>query len=484
MAIYHLHVDMVRRSSGRSSVAAAAYRAAEKLRSDHDGTTHDYVSKSSAVNAAAYRSGESLHDEQHGRVHDYRRKYGVVHTEIMLPEYAPREFEDRATLWNAVEKAEKRKDAQTARDIDMALPIELDRQEQIALVREYVKENFVDKGMCADFAIHDKGDGNPHAHILLTTRDVNATGFAKKNREWNGKGNLKSWRENWAVACNERLQAKGHSERIDHRTLEAQGIDREPTKHIGVAAKHMERKGVRNDRARINQGIIARNTSKHMHELKEGYINIDKEISSLQEQAAEARREMNSSRVKAEEMLERAGQINAMAERLEELNAGQRHDKRQAQQFERSCEQAKSYFRRTYKLEPEQATQEVSRLEAAFMSKRHLQERLQDKLIPLIEEQKTLLFEYQQQKIFAGIRPDRQEIYDHLAELEKESQSHGQSTRDNLARLRCERVLDTITEQDFQEIVKHAPPDKTQALFELRELERERERMRTFQRGR
>ena len=160
---------MVSRSSGRSPVAAAAYRAAEKLRS--------------SVNAAAYRSGENLQDKQYGSVHDYRRKRGVVHNEIILPQNAPREYNDRATLWNAVEQSEKRKDAQTARDIDIALPIELDRQEQIELVREYVKENFVQKGMCADFAIHDKADGNPHAHIMLTTREVNAIGFGKKNRE-------------------------------------------------------------------------------------------------------------------------------------------------------------------------------------------------------------------------------------------------------------------------------------------------------------
>jgi len=374
MAIYHLHVGIVSRSSGRSSVAAAAYRAAAKLRSDYDGTTHDYTPKSSAINAAAYRSGESLQDKQHGAVHDYRRKYGVVHTEIMLPENAPREFEDRATLWNAVEKSEKRKDAQTARDIDMALPVELDRQEQIELVRGYVKRNFVDKGMCADFAIHDKGDGNPHAHVLLTTREVSEKGFGKKNREWNGTGQLKAWRESWAASCNERLQAKGLDKRIDHRTLEAQGIDREPTKHIGVSAKHMERKGRKHDRTRVNQGIVARNTARHMHELKEGYISLDKEVSSLQNEAAEARREANSLRIKAEEIAERAGNIQSMRERLYELKAGGRQSRQQAQQLERSENQATSYFKQTYKFEPNQAEEEVDKLESAFHNKMHLQD--------------------------------------------------------------------------------------------------------------
>ena len=401
MAIYHLHVGIVSRSSGRSSVAAAAYRAAEKLRS--------------AVNSAAYRSGESLQDKQHDVVHDYRRKHGVVHTEIMLPENAPQEYHDRATLWNAVEQAEKRKDAQTARDIDIALPVELNRQEQIMLMRKYVKENFVDKGMCADFAIHDKKDGNPHAHILLATREVTEKGFSQKSREWNGKGNLKLWRENWAVACNEQLQAKGCSERIDHRTLEAQGIDREPTKHIGIAAKHMERRGMKHDRAKQNREIARRNKSKqlqntaqHMHELKESYITLDKEMRSLRGAIANARRETN-------------------------------------------------FF---------------------------LQEKLQDTLTRLTEEQKARHFEYQQQKLFADVRPDRQNIYDCMAELEKESRPHEQSVQDNLVRAHCQRMLDIIAWQDFQEIIKRAPPEKAQALIEQRERERARERMRSFQRGR
>jgi len=255
MAIYHLHVGIIKRSSGRSAVAAAAYRAADKLHSEHDDITHDYSPKSSAVNAAAYRAGESLKNEHSGAMHDYTYKTGVVHTEIMLPENAPKEYSDRSTLWNAVEKAEKRKDAQTAREIDIALPVELDRSEQITLVREYVKDNFVDVGMCADFAIHDKGDGNPHAHIMLTTREVSAAGFGGKNRDWNKTEYLEQWRKNWADCCNERLQSKELDERIDHRALKAQGIDREPTIHIGVAGKYMEHRGIEHSRTKTNREI-------------------------------------------------------------------------------------------------------------------------------------------------------------------------------------------------------------------------------------
>lgn len=123
----------------------------------------------SAVAAAAYRSGEKLVNEWDGKTHDYTHKPGVVHAEIMLPAHAPPEFLDRATLWNSVEFSEKSSDAQLAREIEVALPVELSRTEQLALVRSYVRDNFVAEGMCADFALHDKGDGNPHAHILLTT---------------------------------------------------------------------------------------------------------------------------------------------------------------------------------------------------------------------------------------------------------------------------------------------------------------------------
>ena len=147
MAIYHLHVGIISRKSGRSSVAAAAYRAGEKIRNEHDGT-----------------------------MHDYSRKTGVVYSEILLPKNAPPEFEDRAILWNTVEKSEKRCDARTAREVEIALPKDFDLQENIELVREYVKENFVSAGMCADFAIHNNGDSNPHAHILLTTRHVDGAG--------------------------------------------------------------------------------------------------------------------------------------------------------------------------------------------------------------------------------------------------------------------------------------------------------------------
>ena len=130
IAIYHCNISIISRGKGKSAVAAAAYRSGEKLTNEWDGMTHDYT-----------------------------RKGGVVHTEIMLPPHAPPSFSDRATLWNSVELYEKAGNAQLAREIDAALPIELSREEQIRLVREYCSSQFVSKGMCVDFVIHDTNSG-------------------------------------------------------------------------------------------------------------------------------------------------------------------------------------------------------------------------------------------------------------------------------------------------------------------------------------
>lgn len=147
MAIYHCSVKPISRSSGRSSVGSSAYRSGTVLKNERDGITHDYS-----------------------------RKSGIDYTEIMVCENAPAEYQNREKLWNAVEKIEKAIDSRLAREIEVALPVELNRQEQVNMVREYVKENFVNEGMCADIAIHDKKDGNPHAHIMLTVRPIDKDG--------------------------------------------------------------------------------------------------------------------------------------------------------------------------------------------------------------------------------------------------------------------------------------------------------------------
>ena len=241
----------------------------------------------SAVEAAAYRSGTKMTNEWDGQTHDYTRKRGVVHTEIMLPPHAPQEFFDRSTLWNSVEQIEKAKDCQLARDIEAALPRELSREQQLALIRSFVKDTFVDKGMCADFALHDKGNGNPHVHILLTVRPLKESGAWgakcrkvydldergqripdgkggwKNHREdttdWNDKGNVELWRKAWADYVNRTQAAIGLSDRIDHRSYKRQGIDKIPTVHLGVAAFQMEQRGIKTRKGDLNRQIAADN---------------------------------------------------------------------------------------------------------------------------------------------------------------------------------------------------------------------------------
>lgn len=219
MSDYRLSAKIIGRSSGRSSVAAAAYRA-----------------------------GAQLRDERTGLDHDYTRKNGVLHSEIMAPDNAPNWMKDRAKLWNAVEAVERRKDAQLAREIQLSLPHELDAQQNKNLVLGFIQSQLVDSGMIADVAIHApdrQGDQrNIHAHVMLTLRELTGDGFAsKKNREWNKPDQLKGWRESWADHQNELFQELGMEQRVDHRSYEDQGIDREPTQHLGTVANDMERKG-------------------------------------------------------------------------------------------------------------------------------------------------------------------------------------------------------------------------------------------------
>lgn len=258
MAIFHCPISIIQRSKGRSAVAAAAYRSGTKLTNEWDGLTHDYT-----------------------------RKGGVVHAEIMLPAHAPPEFQDRSALWNSVEQIEKAKDSQLAREIEVALPVELTREQQLALIRSFVKDNFVSVGMCADFAIHDKGTGNPHAHIMLTIRPLKESGeWAAKCRkvydldergqripdgkggwknhrkdtvDWNDHKKAEVWREAWEIYANRALEAAGRPERIDRRSYKRQGIDKIPTVHMGVAATQMEKRGIQTEKGNVNRQITADN---------------------------------------------------------------------------------------------------------------------------------------------------------------------------------------------------------------------------------
>lgn len=269
VAIYHCSIKIISRGKGRSAVACAAYR-----------------------------SGTKLTDLATGKVFDYSNKPGVVFSEVLLPENAPAIFAvDRNILWDAVERKETHSAAQLAREVEVALPREFTRQEQIDTVREYIMKNFVREGMCADWALHDKGDGNPHAHIMLTTRAFTRNGkWAEKSRmiykfdpngqkiplidpetgeqkvrvrkgkgveklwqtekvpanDWNDRSKAEEWRAAWATECNRRLDRQ---HQIDHRSYARQAVEQEPTIHEGYAARKMEREGQVSDRCEINREI-------------------------------------------------------------------------------------------------------------------------------------------------------------------------------------------------------------------------------------
>lgn len=263
VAIYHCSIKIISRGKGRSAVACAAYR-----------------------------SGTKLTDLATGKVFDYSNKPGVVFSEVLLPENAPAIFAvDRNILWDAVERKETHSAAQLAREVEVALPCEFTRQEQIDTVREYIMKNFVREGMCADWALHDKGDGNPHAHIMLTMRAIKTNGrWAEKSRtiykldpngqkipvidpttgqqkigargrkmwqretvpanDWNDRSKAEEWRAAWAAECNRRLDRQ---HQIDHRSYARQAVEQEPTIHEGYAARKMEREGRVSNRCEINR---------------------------------------------------------------------------------------------------------------------------------------------------------------------------------------------------------------------------------------
>jgi Ti-type conjugative transfer relaxase TraA len=237
MAIYHFSAKVISRANGSSALAAAAYRSASRL-----------------------------HDERLDRHHDFSNKAGVVHSEVMLPEGAPEHLGDRATLWNAVEAAELRKDSQLAREVEFALPRELDQAEGIRLARDFVAREFVARGMIADLNVHGDvgadGEPRPHAHVMLTMREIGEDGFGAKVREWNRTELLEHWREAWGSHVNARLAKLDIDARIDHRSLEAQGIGLEPQHKIGAAAKRMAAEGLEVERVADHRAIARANGEK------------------------------------------------------------------------------------------------------------------------------------------------------------------------------------------------------------------------------
>jgi ATP-dependent exoDNAse (exonuclease V) alpha subunit len=254
LAIYHLHIRSISRSDGRS-----------------------------APGAAAYRAGEAIRDERTGRLHNHSRRNDVTHSEIVLPSAGSgaeaQWARDRAVLWNRAEQAENRRNSRVAREYEVALPAELDAAQRLALTRAFAHELADRHNVAVDMAIHlprPRGDArNHHAHLLVTSREVNAEGLGAKagldmnNRERGGRGllpgiaEMNAIRERWAVLSNEALRAAGLTTQVDHRTLAAQGVDREPMPRIPYAAVQIERHGLRSElaeriRARYQERVAAR----------------------------------------------------------------------------------------------------------------------------------------------------------------------------------------------------------------------------------
>jgi len=222
---------------------------------------------SSAVASAAYRSGSQLYDERLGRSHNFSNKSGVIHSEILAPEGSPERWQNREVLWNEVEALEKRKDAQLAREVEFAIPRELDQAQGIALARDFVEREFVARGMVADLNVHwdigPDGKAKPHAHVMLSMREVTQgdgeIGFGGKARDWNSREMLSGWREAWAEHVNVRLAELDIDARIDHRSLEAQAIDLEPQNKIGPAGARRLDRGEDAERVAEHRDIARRN---------------------------------------------------------------------------------------------------------------------------------------------------------------------------------------------------------------------------------
>jgi len=537
-----LDVKTIGGNKGRSSIGAAAYRAGEKLRNEHDGNIHDYTRRRSSVSASAYRSGEDINN------HDYTRKGRIVHNEIMLPSHAPESFRDRNTLWNSVEKSERNHNARTGREIVVALPNELSEEQQITVVRDYVQRNFVDKGMCADFSIHAghihsrKNEiypfqdltvrkDNPHAHIQLTVRPLNRDGTwgAKSKKEYildrNGdriklpSGNWKSrkvdatdwdrtetllkWREDWTLTVNKEFERLDIGERIDHRTLKAQGINREPTRHMGHKAWNLEKQGIKTRIGIINRQIMARNrafeqrerqaraklaevqerqkisreptaqaVAEYMNKLNEGYVKLKNQISDMNNAVNQRERETSNIESKIKALQQRTEDISKQNDNLQQAytvrdSMGRFKDKReinaQIKRLEDTYRRSWDYYEKSFGITPNEGHQEIKRLQGECQKayeETYALRRTTD-TTPYTQRLREFEIEYKRQRLLAEIRPDSQEILQSLD--------------------RADVRLNHITSDDFKTVMHDMRPRQAEILMRNRYVrERERERERDF----
>ena len=454
MAIFYMDVKIIGRSSGRSAVGASAYMSGEKLQS---------------VSHSSYQSGEKLQGKGGKITHDYRRKKGVVHTEIMLPENSPSEFMDRETLWNAVEASEKRVDARLAREILVALPNEFNLEEQVEVLRAYLQEHFVKIGMIADFAIHHN-TGNPHAHIMLTTRNVTLDGFGKKNRDWDKKELLLEWRKAWADTVNDMLERKGLDARIDHRSYKEQGIDRLPYIHMGHAATALERQGIQTERGDYNREIqkinetraalmeANRKTRQKQPEIK-SYTSLNAELYSLKIRCDDIQRELINLDFSDEHMDEDYKNVEAFQGRGTELRAERQtlrflqiRRKRwidiEIEQNEEKIRDTQRYFEKRHNIAFSDAPAEIERVRKERRLKKAELEQSEARILEI-------------NKIFDDLDPISRLtrnygdclIDDRLARMNRPPPKPKAPDMDRLVQIARNLDVDALTEDEFKEII-------------------------------
>jgi ATP-dependent exoDNAse (exonuclease V) alpha subunit len=292
-------------------------------------------------------------DLRQGLTHDYSHRGGVLHTEILLPENAPDWMHNRSDLWNAVEAIEKRKDARLTREVVLSLPHELTPGGRRELVRAFAQDQFVNRGMVADIAIHAPGaegdERNHHAHIMLTTRSIEGDGFGGKDRSWNDKALLETWREAWGHHTNRTLEREGINARVDHRSLEARhteqvrlreaalargdaqaareheigavSFDREPLPHIGFKAWAMERRGIQ-----TAIGATMREAKERLDQVRDMVRDLRAGMASVMERSGVSQALERLRGVSAERdglSAEKAGGVAGAMERLREAQRGE-----------------------------------------------------------------------------------------------------------------------------------------------------------------
>jgi hypothetical protein len=528
MAIFYSKGNIISRSSGRSAVAALAYRRSEKMQS---------------LAHAAYQRGEQIEGDV--IIHDYTRKSGVMYSEIMLPENAPPEFMDSETLWNAVETSEKRKDAQLAREIIVALQREFNLEEQREVLRDYVEENFVSKGMIVDFSIHDKGDGNPHAHIMLTMREVTPEGFGKKNREWNNRKNIVDWRESWADVNNRMFVRKGLDERIDHRSYKEQGLDREPMIHLGYEAWALEKKGIKTDRGNHNREVQRRNaerearketaqpeaekaaqhlekledkkpaqamqtvekqlndektnqivekrTARHeehqtialyMQELQEDYITLESERQVLNFEHHKAEAEILKLYRLSENMEKQAESMAVLQNKAVELQ--ENHQKlhrwnwikkaeieKEIAQATEELKQTQMIFKNLFRVDPNDATMAIKYIQEKIRVKKREVSEKTVRISAISDNMNAIKLAYHTQKLINETRPDRLQLELLLEKMNKLSEPDCEKL--NLEQIN-HRFNTTISEANYQNVINNLSYEQAKILLKKKAQDKTKEK--------